>query len=447
MGKTVIRRLRFLTALALLSSGLALSRIGGASATSPIQHVVVIYQENHSFDNTLGAWCVQTSRCNGATTGKIHTGQTINLSTASDIVASVGHDHLAHVTAIDGGKMDGFDLIPGCNAPGYGCYSQYQPSQIPNLISYANTYAVSDATFEDDTLMSFGSHLALLAATADKFTGDNPKKTQNGKGPGWGCNSFRDAPYYGDSGVIMVPACVPDLSGNGPYRSSPVSYVPTILTTLQAAGVSFGLYMGPGNSRRGGGGYIWASCAYFYECLGGSQSASWFPAKQILTDAARGTLPAVSFVTPTGRTSQHNDRSMAEGDNWIGSVVSAIQGNPTLWSSTAIFITYDDCGCFYDHVPPPAGRGIRVPMVIVSPFAKPGFTDSNAASFDSLLAYIEHNFGLPSLGLGDATAYDYSNSFNYSQAPLRTVSAKTTAIPAWEARWIAAHPESDEDET
>jgi hypothetical protein len=86
-------------------------------------------------------------------------------------------------------------------------------------------------------------------------------------------------------------------------------------------------------------------------------------------------------------------------------------------------------------------------MVIVSPFAKPGFTDSNTATFDSMLAYIEHNFGLPSLGQGDATAYDYANTFDYSQAPLGTVAAKITAIPAWEQRWIAAHPESDEDET
>src|SRR5438094_888040 len=114
--------------------------------------------------------------------------------------------------------------------------------------------------------------------------------------------------------------------------------------------------MGPGKAREGGGGYIWASCSYFYECLAGRQAKSWYPASQILTDAAEGTLPAVSFVTPTSLISQHNGFSMAQGDNWIGSIVAAIQDNPTLWSSTAIFITYDDCGCFYDRASPPPLR-------------------------------------------------------------------------------------------
>src|SRR5439155_1658622 len=90
---------------------------------------------------------------------------------------------------------------------------------------------------------------------------------------------------------------------------------------------------------------------------------------QVIDDATNGTLPTVSIVTPTNSKSQHNFYSMKMGDNWIGQVVQAIENGPQ-WSSTAIFITYDDCGCFYDHVAPPAGLGIRVPMVIVSPYAK-----------------------------------------------------------------------------
>ena len=85
---------------------------------------------------------------------------------------------------------------------------------------------------------------------------------------------------------------------------------------------------------------------------------------------------------------------MAQGDNWIGSIVNAIEQGPQ-WTSTAIFITWDDCGCFYDHVPPPPGLGIRVPMLLVSPYAKAGYTDSAAASFASILAYTEHAFTLP----------------------------------------------------
>ena len=86
---------------------------------------------------------------------------------------------------------------------------------------------------------------------------------------------------------------------------------------------------------------------------------------------------------------------MLQGDNWIGSVVSAIQ-HGVQWRSTAIFITYDDCGCFYDHAAPPSGWGVRVPMVIVSPWAKPGHNDPRRASFSSMLAFTEHIFGLAS---------------------------------------------------
>ena len=94
---------------------------------------------------------------------------------------------------------------------------------------------------------------------------------------------------------------------------------------------------------------------------------------------------------------------MLQGDNWIGQVVNAVMHGPQ-WRSTAIFIAYDDCGCFYDHVPPPAGLGVRVPMVIVSPWAKPGYTDSHVAIFASMLAFTEHTFHLRSLGGTDATS-------------------------------------------
>jgi phospholipase C len=130
---------------------------------------------------------------------------------------------------------------------------------------------------------------------------------------------------------------------------------------------------------------------------------------------------------------------MAMGDNWIGSVVGAIMSGPQ-WSSTAIFITYDDCGCFYDPVPPPAGDGIRSPMVIVSPYARAGFTDSSSASTNSILAFIERTFGLAALGAADRNAYDYSGSFDFSQSPLSSIEMARTKVPARERKAIAETP-------
>ena len=99
------------------------------------------------------------------------------------------------------------------------------------------------------------------------------------------------------------------------------------------------------------------------------------------------------------------------------------------------------------HPAGPCGLGIRVPMVIVSPFARPAFTDSNIAAFPSLLAYVEHTFGLAPLGTEDAAAYDYAASFDYSQRPLRPIPLRPHPLPAWEIEWLKDHPPDGKDTT
>jgi phospholipase C len=420
-------------------------------ASWPVQHVVVIYQENHSFDNVLGVLCRKTNRCDGATFGKLPDGTLIQLSRAADLVPDVGHSTIDQSIAMDGGLMDGFANISGCTqADGYACYSQFGTKQIPNLAALARRFAISDRTFELEAISSWGAHLELVTTTLDGFAGNNPKPSQytSERGPGWGCDSLFDANWKDpDTGqTIQVPSCVPDQAGFGPYRPSPVQYVPTLMDTMDAAGVSWKLYASGATAPRIS--YGWSICPTFAECLYSSQASNVVAPDQILADAAAGSLPNFSVLLPDGptsRTSQHNDTSMAEGDNWIGQVVQAIEDGPD-WPSTAVFITYDDCGCFYDHVPPAAGMGIRVPMVIVSPFARRGFTDSTTASFASLLAFTEHAFGLEPLSSVDAGAYDYSDSFNFGQSPVAPVRMVHTKVPLWERRWVAAHPD-DEDGT
>src|SRR5262249_22082484 len=165
------------------------------------------------------------------------------------------------------------------------------------------------------------------------------------------------------------------------------------------------------------------------------------PRSEVVTDALSGSLPRFSVVLPNGDFSQHNLYSMAEGDNWIGAVVSAIEAGPD-WGAAAVFLTHEDCGCFYDHVAPPPGLGLRVPMVIVSPYARPRYTDSRRASIASLLAFTEHAFGLPALSEKDATAYDYSNAFDYEQAPNPRARMTRSRISRSERRRLKtmAHP-------
>jgi phospholipase C len=417
---------------------------------------VVIYQENHSFDNVLGRYCIQNSRCNGAMSGTASNGLTISLSTATDVVPSVDHGVNSQINAIHGGRMDRFDQLGGCastTTPPYACYSQFNPTQIPNLASLATRYALSDMTFEENPAPSFGAHIELVAGTLDGFSGENPGTApDHAAGPGWGCDSFKLALWRPSTTqtYTKVPACIPMQDGSGPYVPSPVPWVPTIMDRLDSAELTWRIYAtknAPTAPTSANLPYGWAICPTFADCLYTTQANNMVDSSQILTDAHNGTLPNLALVMPNLSNSQHNSYSMAKGDNWIGAIISAIQQGGQ-WGSTAVFITYDDCGCFYDHVPPPPGLGIRVPMILVSPYSKAGYTDSATASFSSMLAYTEHAFNLAPLATDDANAYDYAHSFDYTQQPLApSFTVRHTIIPRAEQQYIRNHPPPPDDPT
>ena len=272
----------------------------GASST-PIKHIVVFMQENHSFNNILGAFCVQQKRCTGTITGTLSTGKSISLSAAPDVVPNVDHSIKAQTTGIDGGKMDGFDKINGCSAPKYACYSVYEPTlsggkpnpSVQNVMSLAKTFAVSDMTFEPGPVPSWGEHLALVTANdLDGFSGDNP----TGPGPGWGCDSGDTAPWSstGLAPFMMEPSCVPAPKGSPEVKkeptavqNSPTHWVPTILDSLKKAGDTFKIY----GASKSDDDYIWDTCPTFADCLYTNEAKSMVPTASVVTDAKNGTLP------------------------------------------------------------------------------------------------------------------------------------------------------------
>jgi phospholipase C len=425
--------------------GLAAPGVTQAQAT-PVQHVVVIYLENHTFDNVLGFWCDgNPGRCpEGGMPSSVtlSNGAVVTPRTDPDTVPVVNHSVAAQVAAIDGGRMDGWQNIPGgsCNAAtGYRCISGYQPAQEPNITALAKDFAISDDTFSLGDSASWPGHMAVVAASQDGFTGDNPVAAKGvTPGPGWGCDSDRVAPWTASNGrATQVPSCVPaklpGLRFGGAFEHTPVTTIPTIMDRLDAAGLSWKLY--GANSTQNG--YIWSICPTFAGCLDTGQAANLVPDAQFQAAAAAGTLPNFSVVTPGGpdyKNSCHNSVSMTACDNWVGQLVSAVEHGPD-WSSTAVFITWDDCGCFYDQVPPatnPDGtaQGPRVPLIIVSPYAKPGYTDTTATTFAGILAYTEHTLGLAPLGVNDAAAYPFTNAFNYAQTPRKPVRLVHRPLPA-----------------
>jgi phospholipase C len=412
---------------------------------NPIRHVVVIYLENHSFDNVLGYWCnAHPGRCPDGgmpPSVRLSDGTVVTPSVTPDTVPVVNHTVGSQVAAMDGRKMDGWQNIPGgsCDAAaGYPCISGYQPAHIPNITNLAQNFAISDETFSFADSPSWAGHMAMAAASIDHFYGDNPKPAKGVTAkPGWGCDSNKVTPWIPPSGPSQnVPSCVPDynlgLPFGGALRKTPASYIPTIMDSLDKANLSWKIY----GSVKGAAGYgMWDICPTFAECLYTSQNAKLVSDTQFMTDAA-GTLPSFSLVTPGGSdflNSCHNGTSMTACDNWVGSLVTAVETHKN-WASTAIFITWDDCGCFFDHVPPPTEpdgtlAGPRMPLIIVSPYAKPGYTDTTVTNFDGILAYAENIFGLPALNANDAGAYDFSNAFNYAQPPRQPVRMVQRPLP------------------
>ena len=423
------------------TAGCGFAAVGPANAQpNRVEHIVVLYLENHSFDNLLGYWCRNHhGRCPDGgmpSSVRLSNGAVVTPSVTPDKVPTVGHNVAAQQAAIDFGRMDGWEYVPGCTAASrYGCISGYTPDQVPNLAALANRFAISDQTFSMADSPSWGGHLYAVMASLDGFVGDTPSAALGvTPGAGWGCDSRRVTPWTSPrGGRQIVPSCIPDYSlglpNGGAFRRTPVRHTPTILDRLDAARLSWRIYgepNPPGSTTPTAGGYGWDICPSFAECLYTRQMANNVRASSFVGDALSGRLPNFAVLTPGGtdaRFSEHNGYSITAGDDWLGQVASAVMHGPE-WLSTVLFITWDDCGCFYDQVPPgvnPDGtaQGPRTPLVIVSPYARPGFTDTTATTFAGILAYTERTFGLTPLGVNDAQAYPFTNAFNYRQAPLQ----------------------------
>jgi phospholipase C len=399
-----------------------------------VRHIVVLYLENHSFDNVLGFWCnAHPRRCPDGgmpSVVKLSNNTLVKPTVTPDIVPNVSHSVGSQQRAINGGQMDGWQKIQGCTASdNFACISGYKPAQVPNVVRLANRFAISDRTFSMADSPSWGGHLYAVMGSLDGFKGENPVPAPGVKpGKGWGCDSKLVTPWVGPNGhVSKVPSCVPDfslgLANGGAFRPTPVKHAPTILDRIHHAGLSWRIYgqpTPPPAASPTARGYGWDICPSFAECLFTGQKANNVPTTSFIKNAQSGHLPNFSIVTPGGidaKLSEHNGFSMTAGDDWIGQIASAVMQGPQ-WRSTALFITWDDCGCFFDQVGPgtnPDGtaQGPRTPLLIVSPYARKGFTDTNPTTFEGILAFAERTFGLKPLTVNDAQAYAFTTAFNF----------------------------------
>jgi phospholipase C len=362
-----------------------------------IRHIVFIVKENRTFDNYFGTF----PGVDGATRGTISTGRVIPLGHTPDRTKhDIGHSWHDAVMAIDGGKMDKFDLIGGGNVRGeFLAYTQHVERDIPNYFTYARTFVLADRMFSSLTGPSFPNHLYTVGAQSGGAI-NNPNKTRGT----WGCDS--------DEGSTVQ---VMDERG-GITQQFPCFDFQTLADALETAQISWKYYA----PRKGEGGYIWNALDAIKHIR---QTPLWdahvAPDGQFADDARAGRLPAVSWLV-TGRASEHPPASVCVGENWTVQQLNAVMSGPD-WNSTAVFITWDDFGGFYDHVPPPTvdafGFGPRVPLLIISPFAKRGYISHTQYEFSSLLKFAEARYGLAPLTARDRAANNMLDSFDFSQVP------------------------------
>lgn len=432
------------TAIFLLCVSAFLIQDGCGAPRSPIQHVVIIFQENRTPDNLFQDPVLIARGADIASSGMNSKGRMIrlrpiNLGTngSNPNRYDLSHAHSAFVKMCHLNEstgvcaMDGADLVPAsCSAGFPGCmpahpqFMYVNPADVQPYFQIAEQYTFADRMFQTNQGPSFPAHQFIISgtsaptATSNLFAAENPSTDAN-------------------TGCIASPTqtvAMIDPAGQERRNQYPCFDHATLTDLLNDKGVSWRYYTPLVGS-------IWTAPNAIQHMCGPNAAppngtactgSDWtnnvvLPTPRdpapVLTDIANGRLAAVSWVIPNGKESDHAQLNDGSGPSWVASIVNAI-GNSPYWSNTVIFITWDDWGGWHDHVPPPQmlnsyEYGFRVPMIVVSPYARMGHISHVTHDFGSILKFVEETFGLPSLGYADAPADDFSDCFDFAQRPLQ----------------------------
>lgn len=412
------------------------SRAGGplaGSVPSPqpginkIKHVVIIVQENRSFDNLLQGFPGADTQSFGYNSN----GQKVKLKPYSlGTGVSPGHLHDDFVMEYNGGAMNGWDTDAAQNGVQASyVYSYVKPNNVKQYFAIGEAYTVGDHFFPTSNGSDFPNLQYLIAAQADK-TEDIPQDPGQSRLQAWGCD---DPPgtfvtvYDKKTGGSTPP--------NDPKNPFPCFNYVTMADLLTAKNLESNFYTEPisGDNSKGEPNYGIFNAYDAIEhisCVGGSQpcqrSAYWkkhiiSPYQQVLKDVAAGKLGSVTWVTcDIYTTCDHPLETVNTSPQWPASVINAI-GASKFWDSTAIFVYWNTWGGFYDHVVPPQldelGLGFRTPLMVVSPYAKNGYVSHVQHETGSMLRFTEEAFGLNTMGATDSRADDLRDCFDFKQKP------------------------------
>jgi phospholipase C len=368
-----------------------------------IKHVVIVVQENRSFDNFFAGY----PGADGPTLGYTKGGAAFAMQPTTFKGPDINHEWNAAIAGWDNGKMDGFDTTLA--------YKYVQRPLIKPYWDMARQYVLADRMFPTEFGPSFTAHLDLIAGTANVSPGISEVDQPDG---GWQCN----APPGTLTNIVNVQRVVTPFGGPFPCFSQ----FRTMAEVLDTAHVSW-RYYAPHVSQPNAAQLSWSAFATIKYVFRGPDWAKNVvsPQTKIIQDVANGDLASVTWVVPDYFDSDHPGSQSDTGPSWVSAIVNTIGKSPA-WNSTAIVIVWDDWGGWYDNAPPPqkdfVGLGIRVPCLIVSPYARKGRVIHTTYEYGSVLKFVEQTFrlppiGPPAFGYADTRAASLADSFNFTQAP------------------------------
>jgi phospholipase C len=380
------------TALPGASSGTAAQMLRVRGNNAPIQHVIVMVQGHRGFDNLFAGFPGADSAKQGLThTGKVVPLKPMTMAQHPSSAAAID----AFVTAYDDGKMDGFDLVykSGSLFP----YHYVEHSESSQYWRLARQFVLADHMFSSSISNSgWVAQLYPLAARskvkAGEYLADHPSQEP------WGCDApaGTTTPVFTKRGIRL----------DGPFPCFDWNSLPQL---LDDAHVTWRYYLPAGGQATN------AIDAIGYVRNGNDWSGNLVtPQTAILSDIQKGTLPSVSWVYPQG--SDSDDPGTGSGSKWVGTVVAALKKSP-YWQHSAVIVTWEASDFFYDNVTPPilstAELGFRVPLIVVSPYAKRGYVSHTQYEFGSIVRFIEERFALPSLNQTDRRANSLDDAFTF----------------------------------
>jgi phospholipase C len=430
---------------------------GSHDGPGKIDHVVIVFQENRSPDNLFQDPVLIERRADIQNYGYTSNGTKVDLTPVPlQVGYDLGHSHSAFLDACDWNGtqcvMDGADKIPctGAGCPNNASYQYVSDPLIQPYYTMAETYTFGDRMFQTNEGPSFPAHQYILSGTSavcvpggncppgttsSVFVEDNPIDDMRPDGNVWaGC-------------LAPTGAVVNFIDTSQPFPNSDYSQFngpecfehPTLTDVLDSSGLTWKYYAAmPGS--------IWTSpnvIEHMCQPTGSGNNIScngpdWTGSNpkvviegtgaQVVTDIQNGQLANVTWIIPDGSASDHPQGNKGLGPSWVASIVNAIGQSP-FWADTAIIVTWDDWGGWYDHVPPTIHStnsyefGLRVPLIVISPYAKPAYVSHQVNDFGSILKFIEKTFSIPeinpSVGYADSYALgDMSDCFDFNQTPL-----------------------------